>query len=192
MKDIGYIMEIKGKIIKLRTLKDSDAESIQINANDKAVVRYLSCLPFPYKLKDAKFFINLTKKNLEEKSAYDFGIEYDNKIIGMISLCHLDKKAKNSEVGYWLGKSYWRRGIAKEALALIINFGFNKLKLIRISAKVYEPNIASANLLEKFNFKREGILRKQAFKDNRLVDEYYYGLLKEEYETNLPLLFDKK
>ena len=44
---------IKGERITLRQIKKSDAESIQKHANDKLVSRYMTCLPFPYKIEDA-------------------------------------------------------------------------------------------------------------------------------------------
>lgn len=169
--------KISGTKITLRKLKRSDASSIYNNAKNKEISWHTS-LPYPYKLSHAKEFINRCHQNYRNKSAYDFGIEKAGKIIGMISLIKVDFNNRNAEVGYWLGKKYWRKGITEEALKLIIDFGFNSLNLKRIYARVMHPNIASAKLLEKVGFKLEGKLRKHVFRNNKWMDELYFGLLK--------------
>jgi RimJ/RimL family protein N-acetyltransferase len=66
-------------------------------------------------------------------------------------------------------------------LKLILDFGFKKLGLVRIYAKVMHPNTASAKLLESVGFKYEGKLRKSVYRWGKWFDMLIYGLLKEEY-----------
>ena len=178
-------LKIESSKIKLRKLKKSDAEDIYLNARDKEIARYTT-LPHPYKLRHALDFIKKTHRDIRKKAAYELGIELKEtgRIIGMMSFVKIDHANKNAEVGYWLGKKYWRRGIAKEALKLILEFGFKKLGLIRVYAKVLHPNTASAKLLESVGFKYEGTLRKSVFRWNKWYDVVVYGLLKEEYISN--------
>ena len=175
-------MEIKGEKINLRELKDSDAESIRFHAKDIEVAKEVP-LPYPYTLKHAKDFIKLTKKHWITKEEHQFGIEdpETKKIIGMVGLFNFDKKVKKAETGYWLGKKYWRQGITKEALLLICNYGFKKLKLRKIYADVRPNNKPSQKLLEKCKFKLEGRLRKELKEGRKWVDNLVYGILKEEY-----------
>ena len=100
----------------------------------------------------------------------------------MMSLTRIDWKNKNAEAGYWLGKKYWGQGIAKEALQLILGFGFRRLKLMRIYARARPANFRSERLLNKTGFKREGFLRKDMFIKGRSVDHFIYSILKEEYQ----------
>ncbi len=176
-------MIIKGDRINLRKLKKSDAESIQKHAKDKEISRY-TILPHPYKLKHAQDFINLTHKKMRKKESYEFGIELKvtKKIIGMMGLINIDFENKKAEVGYWLGKKYWKQGLTTESLKLILKFGFRELKLEKIYAKVMCPNMASANLLKKNGFKLEGKLRKNTLKNGKFMDDLIYGLLKEEWK----------
>ena len=176
-------MIIKGDRINLRKLRKSDAESIQKHAKDKEISRYTT-LPHPYKLEHAQYFIKLTHKKMRKKESYEFGIELKGtkKIIGMIGLMNIEFKNKKSELGYWLGKEYWRKGLTTESLGLVLKFGFEELKLEKIYAKVMYPNIASANLLKKNGFKLEGRLRKNTLKNGKLMDDLIYGLLKEEWK----------
>jgi RimJ/RimL family protein N-acetyltransferase len=91
--------------------------------------------------------------------------------------------SKRAEVGYWLGRKKERQGIMSEALREVLKFGFDKLKLRKITARVFHFNIASQKLLEKYRFKKEGVLRKNLYKNRRYYDEVCYGLLKKEFES---------
>ena len=146
-------LKIKGEQVNLRKLKESDALSIYQNAKDFEIARFTT-LPYPYKLKDAESFIKSTYQKIRKKKAFELGIELKRtkKIVGMMSLMNIDHSSRNAEIGYWLGKKYWRRGITREAVKLMLNFGFNTLKLVRIYARVMHPNIASAKLLENQAF----------------------------------------
>lgn len=181
-------MKIKliGKRIILRPLGKSDAQDLQKNANSREVTRYTQ-VPYPYRLKDAWEFIEKCGQNLRKNSDYEFGIELKKtgKIIGMTSLMKIDKQSKNAELGYWLGKKYWKQGIATEAAKLILKFGFKKLKLERIYARVFHPNRVSAKFLKKMGFTYEGRLRKHVRNKGKWFDALYFGLLKIEYKKGV-------
>ena len=176
-------LSIEGRKINLRTLKISDAYSIYKNAKDREISRYTR-LPYPYRLKYAYDFVRLCQENYKKKTDYELGIELKKtgKIIGTISLIHLDNTRRNAEVGYWLGKQYWRRGITKEALTLILDYGFNALELVRIYAKVLNPNLPSIRLLQRAGFRYEGRIRKSFFRDGNWFDELVFALLKEDFK----------
>jgi RimJ/RimL family protein N-acetyltransferase len=176
-------LKIEGKIINLRTLKSSDAHSICKNANDKEISENTP-LPYPYTLKHAHDFIRICQRHYKNKTDYELGIEFKRtgEIIGMISLMHIDNKNRNAEVGYWLGKRYWKKGIASEALTLILNFGFNNLKSVRIYAKVLHTNLPSIKLLQRTGFKYEGRMRKSVLKDGGWFDKLMFALLDVDYK----------
>jgi len=135
-------------------------------------------------LENARSFIRRTHRGLKNGTAYELGVELKNtgQIIGGIGLLKIDRRSKNAEVGYWLSKKYWGQEIASEALKLILDFGFKKLKLMRFYARVMHPNIASMKLLEKAGFKYEGRMRKHIFKNGKWMDELRYAILREEHE----------
>lgn len=165
-KKIVVFLVIEGRIINLRTLRKSDAYSIYKNAKDREISRYTH-LPYPYKLNYARDFVSLCQEHYKKKTDYELGIESKKtgEIIGMISIMHIDNRHRNAELGYWLGKQYWRRGITKEALTLILDFGFNYLELVRIYAKVLHPNLPSIRLLQSAGFRYEDRMRKIVFRD---------------------------
>lgn len=167
----------------MRRFRRSDALSIYQNVKYKEISRYTN-IPHPYTLENARSFIRRTHRGLKNGTAYELGVELKNtgQIIGGIGLLKIDRRSKNAEVGYWLSKKYWGQEIASEALKLILDFGFKKLKLMRFYARVMHPNIASMKLLEKAGFKYEGRMRKHIFKNGKWMDELRYAILREEHE----------
>jgi RimJ/RimL family protein N-acetyltransferase len=166
-------------ILRPPTLKDAD--DIAQNANHIEVSRYLALVPYPYSVKDARNFIKLCRKKAKE-NPYNFGItlKHSGKLVGMIGFTGLDKFSGKTEVGYWLGKKYWRQGITAEALKAMVKFAFHKLKLVRLQADAFVENKASANLLKKIGFKKEGLKRKsaRAKSTGKWHDTYVFGLLR--------------
>ncbi|MBI2583329.1 MAG: GNAT family N-acetyltransferase [Candidatus Aenigmarchaeota archaeon] len=176
-------LEIEGERIVIRALRKTDARDIQRHAKRREISRY-SNVPHPYTMKKAREFIRHSHKEMRKGSAYHLGIanKRTGKIIGMIAL-GIDKKNRNAEAGYWLAKEYRGRGIATEALKLILSFGFRRLKLVRIWARVMHPNKRSAELLERCGFRYEGRLRKNTFRNGRWMDDLRYGILREDYKS---------
>lgn len=178
-------LKLETQRINLRKLKISDAKFIYQSAKDKEVTKYTFVISPPFRLKQAEKFIKKTHREWKKKIAYEFGIELkeNKKLIGTIGLSEINYKNKNAKIGFWLSKKYWGKGLAKEILKLILNFGFKKLRLKRIQAKVLHRNIRAQKLLENSGFKLEGRLRKKTFFKKRWYDDLIYGLLKEDYRS---------
>jgi len=111
-------LEIEGERVKLRKLKLSDAEDIYRNLQDKEIVKWTLNIPWPYKKQDAIKWIRKTQYKIRNKKEYCFVIvlKTENKVIGAISLMHIDLKNKNAELGYWLGKNYWGKVLQQKQL----------------------------------------------------------------------------
>ena len=170
--------------IKLRRLKLSDAQDIYENLQDKEIIKWTLNIPWPYEKQDAIKFIRETHYRIKEKTGYALGIvlKETNRVIGVIDIFKIDWKNKNAELGYWLGKKYWGRGLTTEAVKLMLKFAFEKLKLHRVYASLFEENVASRRVLEKSGFKLEGIMRECRYKHNRWHNELKFSILKNDYE----------
>lgn len=87
----------------------------------------------------------------------------------------------SAEIGFWLGKINWNKGIITKALPVFCNYLFTRFEFNRLTANVFDGNEASKKVLEKSGFVLEGTQRKSVFKENKFVDQFIYGLLKEEF-----------
>lgn len=172
-----------GKRIILRPLKLSDAKDIYFNIQDKRIAENTSLIPWPYKLKDARNFVQKKQKSYQKKSNFAFGIELRSKkgVIGCISLDKVNFEHKNAEIGYWLGSRYWGQGITTEAGKLILNFAFKKIKLHRVYGFAFSDNPVSQIVFKNLGFKKEGFLRQTYWRFGRWRDDFQYGLLSKEF-----------
>ena len=170
---------IKSKKFILRPYKKGDEKSLQKNINDKDIYKYTLRIPYPYTIKVAKkwitYCINESKKKTPKEIA--FAIDINGDVVGAVGLHNIEKNHK-AEIGYWMGKKHWNRGIMTKAVKLVTNFGFTKLKLRRIYANVFSLNRASAKVLEKNGYKLEGKMKDYHVKDRKLIDALLYSKLK--------------
>ncbi|OIO28414.1 GNAT family N-acetyltransferase [Candidatus Micrarchaeota archaeon CG_4_10_14_0_2_um_filter_60_11] len=177
-------MKLEGAAVVLRAFKPSDAPAVCAAMKDGSVARWTLYIPWPYKKKDAVKFIRSRKTRWRKGKDYCLAVvcKEDGRLAGSVSLLRVDKKHKVAEMGYWLGARYRGKGLAAEAVALLLGLGFKKLGMEKIRGHVFAENRASQRLLEKKGFKREGLLRKDLVKRGKRRDLIAYGLLKREYK----------
>ena len=126
------------------------------------------------------------KSKEKPKEDYTFGIELKSEraVIGGIGIHHINRYQGTATIGYWLGQDYWRNGYGSEALEVVLNLAFKRLKLRRLEAGVFAGNPSSERLLEKYGFQREGIKRKavRSKANGKIHDEMIYALLRQDYK----------
>jgi RimJ/RimL family protein N-acetyltransferase len=134
-------------------------------------------------LQRAKDYIKHARAAGRKQSMFVFGIEIPptGEIVGMITVFDINRRHKNAEIGYWLGKKHWSGGLMTEAVRLTLDFGFRKMKLRRILAPVFTANIGSVKVLEKCGFVHEGTMRKRRYHRRKWHDVHIFAMLKEEY-----------
>lgn len=97
--------------------------------------------------------------------------------IGTLAVFHFDEAVGSAEIGYVLGREHWGKGLMTELLAAFVRFGFEKLRLKRISAELDPRNAASVKVLERVGFTREGLRRCDYFSKGEVTDTALYGML---------------
>lgn len=164
----------------IRDLTIEDVDSLVKYANDYDVfINLRDSFPFPYTKNNAEQWINFVINN---KSLLYFAIADQKELIGGIGAVPFDDVHRfSAEVGFWLGKPFWNLGIATKALSVFCKYLFDSYNFNRLTANVFEGNEASRKVLEKNGFVLEGRQRKSVFKENKFIDHYIYGLLKEEF-----------
>lgn len=106
--------------------------------------------------------------------------------IGQVSMYSLNFLHSRAEVGIWLGRAHWNKGIAKEALDILISHAFLDIHLNRLQAHIFTQNDSSIKVFEKLGFKREGLNERFVKKTNGdFNDVYVYALLFENWGKNL-------
>ena len=107
--------------------------------------------------------------------------ESDN-IIGRCGLHNWNIEHKRAEIGYVIAdESYKRKGLMTEAVNAILDYGFKKMNLNRIEALVGVGNVPSLRILEKYKFKKEGVLRQHFHVSGNYEDSVLFAKLYSEY-----------
>jgi RimJ/RimL family protein N-acetyltransferase/SAM-dependent methyltransferase len=85
--------------------------------------------------------------------------------------------SQRAEIGYILDRAAWGKGLMNEALAAVLRYSFDLLKLRRIEADIDPRNERSVLSLERLGFSREGFLRERWEVGGEISDSVLYGLL---------------
>ena len=145
--------------LSLRSLRPADADAIHRLVNDWEVVRMLSQLPFPYPRDLADRWIASTLEQMERGSGYHLAITGQENgqemLIGCIGL-RLDITPRVGSLGYWIGRRFWRVGVASEAAARLARWALANLDIDRLEAHVAVDNPASGAVLRHAGFREVG------------------------------------
>jgi RimJ/RimL family protein N-acetyltransferase len=135
----------------LRAPRRSDSKAIAVLANDRRIAANTARIPHPYAIEDAEQFIAAVNKREGEAC---FAITLDGAPIGV---CSVDLREDGPELGYWLGVSYWGRGLATEAARALIDHAFGDLEHEMLISGARVNNPASRRVLEKCGFQWTGV-----------------------------------
>lgn len=165
----------------IREFFPDDVESLVKYANNYSVSRYLrDAFPFPYTHKDAIKWIEFVR---QDKFNLAFAIADEKELIGGIgAMPNQDVNRFTAEIGYWLAEPFWNKGIISKAVSTFCGYLFNNYNFNHLTASIYDGNDASMRVVQKSGFILEGVLRKNVYKENKFLDQYIYGLLKEDFK----------
>jgi RimJ/RimL family protein N-acetyltransferase len=161
--------------IEIRRWKLSDLDNLVRYANNKSISDNLAdAFPYPYTRDFGKDFIERVGK---DDPCRIFAISMEEEAIGSIGIFpDADIHRKNAAIAYWIAEPFWGQGITLKAIRLILNYGFDELKLNRIYAKPFGSNANSHRVLEKAGFRLEATLPNVVLKNGKFLDERIYGV----------------
>ena len=167
-------MEIHCRTCLLRPLVASDAASLAAHANDREVwLNLRDRFPHPYTRRDAEAYIAAVGAGERQTS---FGVVVDGETAGSIGLMLGDDIERHTaEIGYWLGRRFWGRGVITDAVRATTRYAFAQLGMHRVFAVPFEHNAASCRVLEKAGYVLEGRMRRSAVKAGHVLDQWLYA-----------------
>ncbi len=137
--------------LRLRALAAADVVAVAGLLDDWEVARHTTNIPFPYQRQDAEQFVAKVESETAQGRALVFAIEerLSQRLVGCVGATI---EAGTAEIGYWIGRSYWRRGYASEALGRVIRMLFDNFGVGLLWASVVPDNLASRRVLDKAGF----------------------------------------
>lgn len=167
---------LRSESVELRTIEEEDLAFVRDGVNDPEVWPTLGSSR-PYNMKQEQKWL----ERISEDDDVHLLVCDDGEPVGVVGL-GIDATAGLGELGYWIASTEWGNGYATAAVRLVSAYAFDHRRLHKIAADVYSHNPASARVLEKVGFEREGVHRQEAYVEGAYRDMLRYGLLREELE----------
>jgi [ribosomal protein S5]-alanine N-acetyltransferase len=159
--------------VQLRRWKKEDCTPLAAIANNRRIwLNVRDRFPHPYTIKDALNWIDHTS---QQDPVQNLAILYNGQIAGSVGVVVRDDVyRKTMEVGYFVGEPFWGKGVATNAVGLLIDYIRQRFDVIRLYAEVFETNKASMRVLEKNGFYLECIRQKAVIKDNVIMNDHVW------------------
>ncbi len=165
----------------LRQITPADVNEIFALRSNTDVMKYVA-RPLCKNLDEAMALINMIEQKLRTNEGINWAITIkgSNTLIGFIGHYRIKWEHYRSEIGYMVSPEFQGKGIISEAVKLIVDYGFNEMKMHSLEAVIDPDNIASARVLEKNGFIKEAHFKQNEFFDGKFIDTVVYSLLKKQ------------
>lgn len=173
-------MAIATERLTLRSLTLDDAADLFAYASDPEMAAFVEW-PQHETIADSNIHI---RRMLAHHAAgnYHWGIteRNDGRLIGSCGFVATAPAHRRAEIIYAVARHRWGEGIATEAVAAVIRFGFMDLDLNRIEARCLPEHVASRRVMVKLGMSFEGVLRQHVLMKGRFVDLAMYAVLRDD------------
>lgn len=170
------MLTIKTERLTLKPLGMKYLETVHEYASDLENTKYMLFLPNE-SIEETKEFLQMADKEwaLDAPSFYEFAIIYENQQVGAV--CLYLNEASYGEMGWIINKKYWRKGIAYEATAALMDYSIRELHIKDFIAHCDAENVASYKIMEKLGMSRTGTSGGRKNKSSEVEGyEYQYEL----------------
>jgi len=174
--------------LRLRPFSEEDADPLFALHSDAHVLRYWDAPPWRDRGR-AERFIAACRRMADEGTGARLALDRvsDGAFIGWCGLTRWNPDYRSAALGYCLTEAAWGQGYATEAARAVLQWAFDTLDLNRVQAETDTRNGASARVLQKIGFLREGTLREDCVVDGVVSDSWVFGLLRREWRPPEPL-----
>jgi [ribosomal protein S5]-alanine N-acetyltransferase len=170
--------------LRLRPFTDADADALFELQGSAHVLRYWDSPPWSERVR-AERFLTACRQMAEEGTGVRLAVDRGREegFIGWCTLNRWNRVHRSAALGYCFDDAAWGHGYATEAARAVLQWAFDTLDLNRVQAETDTRNTASARVLEKLGFVREGTLREDCVVDGEVSDSWVYGLIGRDWRT---------
>jgi ribosomal-protein-alanine N-acetyltransferase len=163
----------------LRQLQTHDVHATFSLRSNPDVMRFVN-RPLTRTIEEAMEWHNKIQSALVNNEGITWGIAFKEDMgnkVGNIGLWRMEKENYRAEIGYMLDPMFQGKHITTEAVNMVVDYGFRKLNLHTIEAKVDPENIASMAVLRKTGFVLEGTLKENYFRNGSFRDTAIFSII---------------
>ena len=183
MKPISFLpfTNLESERLLLRQITPDDVQEVFELRSNPETMKFIP-RPLVTSHEEALGHIKMIQDKIESNEGINWAITLkpNNKLLGIIGHYRIKWEHFRSEIGYMLLPETHGKGIATEAIQLIIDYGFNKMKMHSLEGIIDPENTGSARVLEKNGFVKEAHFKENEFFDGKFIDSVIYSLLKKD------------
>jgi RimJ/RimL family protein N-acetyltransferase len=176
---------IRTKRLLIRPFTGDDVAGLAARRNDPVVAEYQNWT-LPYTMERAEQVVaELVAMDGPANDEWWMAVVCDpdtDEVFGDLAL-HLTWEGRTAEVGYTFAAAFWGRGYATEALAALVEYLFDDLRVTRVFGMLHPDNPASAMVLERTGFLFEGHTKSSFWVGDECSDDWIYGLTRPDWDT---------
>ncbi|MFI5836423.1 GNAT family N-acetyltransferase [Micromonospora sp. NPDC051300] len=171
--------------LRLRPFADSDAGVLFALHSSARILRYWDSPPWRDPERAARF-VAACRRMAEEGTGARVAVDRfsDGAFLGWCGLVRWNPEYRSASLGYCFDDAAWGQGYATEAARALLGWAFATLDLNRVQAETDTRNVASARVLEKLGFVREGTLREDCVVAGEVSDSWVFGLLRRDWRRS--------
>jgi [ribosomal protein S5]-alanine N-acetyltransferase len=175
---------LEAERLRLRPFVDADADDLFALQSDADVLRFWDSPPWTDRTSVDRFMAGCRRMS-EDGSGARVAIERtsDQTFVGWCTFNSWNPDFRSASLGFCLNQPAWGYGYATEAGRVLLRWAFDTLDLNRVQSETDTRNAASARVLEKLGFVREGTLREDCIVNGDVSDSWVYGLLRRDWES---------
>jgi ribosomal-protein-alanine N-acetyltransferase len=164
--------------LNLRGLSDEDEKEVFFLRSDKEMLQFLDGDP-AQSIDEARQWIRTINDGIDGNQyiAWAIALKNDPRLIGTITFWNITKEHYRAEIGYALHPLFQGRGLMQEAVTVVLNYGFNIIRLHSVEANVNPNNTRSIQLLERNGFVWEAYHRENYYYNGHFLDSAIYSLI---------------
>ena len=164
--------------LTLRWMDAGDAEALFAIFSDPQVARFWSGPPWT-DVQQARNSIALALDDYASGTGMKMAVvlKETGQMIGYTNFYAFYDANRRCDIGYAMASAFWGKGYQTEALRAKLDYGFRELNLNRVEADIDPRNDASAKVLEKLGFEKEGFMKERWIVNGEVCDTAFYGLL---------------
>jgi ribosomal-protein-alanine N-acetyltransferase len=183
LADLPLVVETPRLV--LRPIELGDVDALYAFAADPELTKMLSWDPHTDRSETVKF-VEESRCGLTEGTNLVWTIVLEDQPVGVISIDGIRWQFRawrmdKGEIGYWLGRPHWGRGIMSEAATAALRFAFETLGLHKVTIGCVEDNHASRAIIDKVGFRFLAVEQEHFFRFGKWWDHRRYELTASEW-----------
>lgn len=150
-------LELETPRLKLRPFRDTDVDDIFPIVSEPEFPKHMSWAAHTEK-SSALAWVQSVQKNIADDNGITWAIVHDGKVVGAIGFDNIRRELRawridRAELGYWLARDLWGKGLMTEAANAVLVFAFQELGLHKVTVGCLEQNTPSRRVIEKVGFR---------------------------------------